>query len=675
MATTEPVTDAAAVKLQLKNRGAGPPTAAQKSAKERKKRDPVAQIEHDTSLDRDPTYVQAQAARVPKPPAFRYGTDQPSPRRPEHFFQWWVGLPKGAKDATIAYIYRNYPVIGVKTPDAKSPTGYRISSQIDKRAGSDPLTSLDDLLHNYGSGDYTIRFNQTNPSKAVCFCVIKGLRDEQHPPVVPLDTLVIEDPTNKPYIEGLRMKGIRIPGVDPINEEDQVGTAAVSQLVGTVERMMDRNAELSARANQREQPVEPPKPADGGAVAKAFDTAMAMMSASQAVQNKMLTDAVTKVQEVNAAAANPMTSLTDLAKVLKELMPQPAAASTALTAPAAPASAEKAMDPMLAIFIQRSNDLEKRLFDLQAGQMTYLQAQLTQSQAAPAVAAKQAATPAGSPTTPLEMLKELVKLKDGLGSLTGSTDREDNPTPSAGGPWWASLLQQAPGMLQSLMGVMAMYSQASYNNALARVGPGQPGAAPMLPSIPMATPAPTTDDNAPGVDDVPLPPPANSGTVLPQPGDPDMNAYHLFLSQLEQPLLQSLNNNETGDEFAEKLIGWQGQVAYDFLHGMGKENLIRVLATYRPIWQVVVSIPAKFEQFLDEFLSYGTMEQPSTPAPVAAPARAPAHPTAQPRSTPPTVEERMDQVHAIPIATSTKPSSPPARSDKPRKTTPSTPTS
>jgi hypothetical protein len=76
----------------LKNRGAGQPTAEQKSARERKKRDPIAQIEQDTSLDKDPAYVEAQAARVPKPPVFRYGTDQPSPRRPEHFFPWWCGL-------------------------------------------------------------------------------------------------------------------------------------------------------------------------------------------------------------------------------------------------------------------------------------------------------------------------------------------------------------------------------------------------------------------------------------------------------------------------------------------------------------------------------------------------------------------------------------------------------
>lgn len=665
MATTQGVTTPTGVTKKVPTGRTGRPTKAEQDARKALSRDPLASIEGDKSLDKPPTYYPDVVARVPKPPFFNFGTDQPTPRKPEHFFQWWGGLPRGAKEATIAYVYRNYPVIGIKTPDSKSPTGYRMSSQIDKRSGSDPIAGLDDLLHNYGSGDYTIRFNQTNPSKAVCFCVIKGLRDEQHPPVVPLDTLVIEDPTNKPYIEGLRMKGIRVPGVDPINEEDQVGTAAVSQLVGTVERMMDRNAELSAQANRVVQPVEPPKPPDGGAVAKAFDTAMSMMSASQAVHNQMLTDAVAKVQEVNAKAANPMTSLTELAKVLKELMPQPAAAAST----PAGASGEKAVDPMLAVFIQKSSELEKRLFDLQASEMAYLRTQLTQSQTAPAAAAaKQSPAAAGAPSTPLEMLRELVKLKDGLGSLTGSSDREDNPSHQTNpqGPWWAPLLQQAPSMMQMVMGIMAMYSQASYNNALARVAPGQPGPAPIPPSIPITAPTEETqtDDN----DVTPPPPPANAGVVLPQPGDPDMNAYHLFLSQLEQPLLQALNNNETGDAFAEKLVGWQGQVAYDFLHGMGKENLIRVLSTYRPIWQVVVSIPAKFEQFLDEFLAYG--EEPAPPPP---------HAPAPPRPTPhaPTHTDRMDGIHAAKMGDTPAPA-PTHKANgghKPPKPTPSAPTS
>ena len=587
--------------MQSKNRGAGTPTAAQKSARERKKRDPVAQIEGDTSLDKDPAYVKAQASRVPKPPHFRYGSDQPSPRRPEHFFQWWAGLPKGAKDSTIAYVYRNYPVIQIKTPDKKSPTGFKLSSQIDKRSGADPLTSLDDVLHYYGSGNYTIRFNKVDPSAAVCMCIIQGLRDEQHPPLVDLSTLAIEDPANKPYIEGLRMRGIRIPGVDPM--EDTMDSAAVDRLAGTVERMAEQNARLANRPPV-EVRREEPKPQTDGIVSKAFEASMDMMKSVSSVQSSMLNDAVKKVQEVNATATDPLAMLEKLGGVLRSLVPTPVAS----TGPSQ-------SDVMLAAAMNRSDKLETRIFEMQASQLTLLQTLLAKAQEAPtaAAAAAQAKAPAAAaaPTTPLEMLRELVKLKDGLGSLTGETERGENPAAAAaGGPWWAAALNNLPALGQVLLGIMAMYSQASYNNAIAataHAGPGQTSALPIAPTIP-TIPAP---EPAPG-DEIPSPPPG-SGTPLPTPGDSTMSAYHSFLAQLERPLRLSLENNETGDEFAEKLVEFHGQMAYDLLHNLGKDQLVQILATYPPIWQVVTAIPQKFQQFLDEFLAYGDAPEPPAP--------------------------------------------------------------
>jgi len=299
--------------------------------------------------------------------------------------------------------------------------------------------------------------------------------------------------------------------------------------------------------------------------------------------------------------------LDKLAGVLKALVPTPAP----IAIPTGPSSA----DAMLTAAIARSDKLETRIFDMQASQLTLLQTLLSKAQEAPAATAataaqaKASAAAAGAPTTPLEMLRELVKLKDGLGSLTGENDRADNPATAASGPWWAAALNNLPALAQMVMGIMAMYSTASYNNAIARIGEGQPTATPIMPAIPAAT----TAEPAPG-DEIP-PPPTDDGTPLPQPGDSTMNAYHTFLAQLQQPLRLALENNETGDEFAEKLIGWQGQVAYDLLHSLGKNQLLQILSTYPPIWRLVMAIPAKFEQFLDEFMAYGDAPEPPTPSP------------------------------------------------------------
>lgn len=601
MATIQAVTDAAERPKQPPANKGGRPTKAATAVRDRGKFDSVSQIEGDKSLDTPPAYNPDVTARVPKPPYFKYGTDQPSPRRPEHFFQWWCGLTAAAKDQTIAYVYRNYPVIQIKVPDTKSPTGFRLSSQIDKRSGNDPLTSLDDVLHFYGSGTYTIRFNQANPSKPVCMCFIQGLRDEQHPPVVDPATLAIEDPANKPYIEGLRMKGIRIPGVDPMEDTDMAAVETMDRMVGTIERLTERNAQLANRPAAPAAPVK--EPVNESIVSQALATGMGIIATASDTQNKMLEKTMEKIGQLKGDGqqqTDPLAMLDKVAGILKALAP-------AVVAPVQQTGPSQS-DMLLQAAMTRADKLETRIFDMQASQLTLLQGMLAKSQEATPAAAVQTKTaaPAGAPTTPLEMLKELVKLKDGLGSLTGGDgERADNPTSAAAGPWWASLLQNLPTLAQMGMGMMAMYSQASYNNAIAataaavQAGANPAALAPIAPTMP-TMPAP---EIAPG-DEIPTPP-VQHDAALPHPGDATMSAYHQFLAQLEKPLRLSLENNESGEEFAEKLVEFHGQMAYDLLHNLGKDQLIQILATYPPIWQVVTAIPHKFQQFLDEFMSYG----------------------------------------------------------------------
>lgn len=612
----EAVADTAPAEKRAPPGRTGGPTKAAQQARQRAKRDPLHGLESDPALDRGPEYKMEGRVEIPKPPYFRFGTDQPSPRRPEHFFQWWCGLTEAQKNKCIVYVYRNYPVIGIKVADKKSPTGFRISAQIDKRSGIDALTSLDDILHHYGSGNYTIRFNKASSDKetstAVCLCIIQGLRDEQHPPVVDLNTLVIEDPANKPYIEGLRLRGVRVPGVDPLSEEDQMGTAAVSQLVGTVERMIDRNAELSARANQPAREEKKPG-ADESIVSQALATGMKIISDASNTQSAMLKSAMDKVGEIRSAhepaptptpAPDPLAMLDKVGNLLKTMAP-PAASTTQL-------------DTLVKAALDRADKLEDKLFTLQAQQLTFFQSMLQQGQQArsadspPSKRSPESATPA----TPSEMLRELVKLKEGLGNLTGDGEHasESSPRSNPNAPWWASLLQNLPQLMQAGAAIASMVAVASYNNAIAKTGAGQP--------TPVAMPTIQPPAETEPSDELPPPPPSDGAqTNLPQPGDTTLNAYHHFLAQLEKPLLLALENNEPGDQFADKLVGWQGQVAYDLLHGLGRDSIIQIMSTYRPIWSVVSTIPAKFSQFLDEFLSYGDQEQ--TPDPSPPPSRAP----------------------------------------------------
>lgn len=619
------VTDTATAPTKVKPGGLGRPLKAAQQAKSRSRRDPLSQVEHDTSLDSAPEYPVEGRVEIPKPPHFRFGTDQPSPRRPEHFFAWWCGLTAKQKAKCLIYVYRNYPVIGIKTPDPKSPTGFRISAQIDKRSGTDVIASLDDILHLYGSGNYTIRLNQDNPNKAVCLCVIQGLRDEQHPPVVELDHLVIDDPANRPYIEGLRLRGVRVPGVDAINEEDQMGSAAVTQMVGTVEKLMDRNAELSARMSHPPQ-VEKKPTADESIVSTALATGMKIISDASATQSKMLESAMTRATAINAPSQvtpgpDPLAMLEKVGELLKAMAPTPATNS---------------LDKLIADSLQRSQELEKRLHESSSQQMSFLQNMVLKSQESqPAAASTTSVTSTSArradagqpPTTPLEMLKEMVKLKEALGNLSGDSGSSDlsSARSNPATPWWGTLLQNLPALVQMGATIASMVAVASYNNAIAKTGAGIP-----TPVAMPTLPTPDEQQEQSQLDSGELPQPPNDGTTtnLPQPGDATVNAYHIFLSALEKPLRLALENNEPGDQFAEKLVGWQGQVAYDLLHGLGRDQLIHILSTYPPIWSVVSAIPTKFSQFLDEFMSYGDGESAPTNQP---PAHQP-EPAAPPKS-------------------------------------------
>jgi hypothetical protein len=131
---------------------------------------------------------------------------------------------------------------------------------------------------------------------------------------------------------------------------------------------------------------------------------------------------------------------------------------------------------------------------------------------------------------------------------------------------------------------------AFYNLAASRVG-GQPIAPPIMEGQPEALPAPPMS------------------ATPPVPADQTLAAFHAYLAPMTAPLLASLNNGETGFEFAEKLSDWAGRNTYDYLRELGPDKLLGIMSTYQPIWGAVSKIPARFTTFLQEFFAYGEADQ------------------------------------------------------------------
>jgi len=211
--------------------------------------------------------VKTDLPPIPKPPYFKFTSTAPKGQRPDDFFGWWVGLDVQYQERLTAYVYRNWPTIQIRVPAKKSATGFRVSCQIDKLLGNQPIGSIEDLIHRYGCGDYTVRLNdQIGERGSIALCIIKGERDLQdHPPVIHPGTLMLDDPANGSYIEFLRLKGADLPGLERI-EDMRTDTSASDRLAETVERMADQNIRLAGEAvkaaGKQEKPPEQARSSD-----------------------------------------------------------------------------------------------------------------------------------------------------------------------------------------------------------------------------------------------------------------------------------------------------------------------------------------------------------------------------------------------------------------------------
>ena len=110
-----------------------------------------------------------------------------------------------------------------------------------------------------------------------------------------------------------------------------------------------------------------------------------------------------------------------------------------------------------------------------------------------------------------------------------------------------------------------------------------------------------------------------------------------FLRAIERPLINHLNDStKTGEDFAFWVKDGYGDIGYQAAREKGKDGLMKMLMSYRPIAEVIQQIPERSLQFIDEFL---TAEEPEEP-PVVEPGRsfvAPAEGAAQVVDVPPVV--------------------------------------
>lgn len=520
-------------------------------------------------------------------PHFKYGWDSPAGRRPNDFFAWSRSLTGDQKQRLLLYGYRLYPVGRSLTrgKDGKE----RATTQIFKVAGEDIYADLEAFKRQWGSGDYMLLLNeQVHQHKTVARCQIRITEMQEYPPVIPdLGWLDLSIPANKSFIDSLRLRGVEIPG-DPERRRDHeqeeademANTQAVEALTGTVDRLTERVIKSAEERAQQERPAAVGSTIEGQAQVKVVE-----------IMSKAALDSIELVRDSMKANDRPRTSpvaeLKEIVEVVRDV-------ATAIRP-------EKDSSPglLMGLFqtaMGREAELNQKLQTLQAAQIASLEARMERllarqetAQAHPAPAANQGL---------LGQLKEMSLVKDALRDFLGLEEEEG---PAARGPRAPSLLEslvaQAPAILQGLGSLASSAAAAWHNAAVARTGQGTPIAVPVLiaePEVPQA-------ELPPGAAATPAESPEE---IQRRTQQAQLKAMQTALRELEEPLNKALEEGQTGDQFAENLIGYKNRLAYEQIRELGREMIVILVQSYLPkVWETILRAPQHFETFISEFLN------------------------------------------------------------------------
>lgn len=513
-------------------------------------------------------------------PKFKYGYDQPVNSRPGDFFSWWGSLSSDLQHRLICYVYRVWPVGGELRQHPKThKTSF--TTQIAKVAGEDPIKDLEEFKRRYGSGDYNLILNeQVHQRKTITRCAIRIREMEEYPPCIPdIKWLDLTDPANTSYIESLRLKGVEIPGDKSRGREqeerdDMAVTEAVTELAGTVK---DLTRQAVAAAQHR--PEAPAPSMDSQAQLKAID----LVQQAGTTACEIVKTAAQQMGQMQQRSSSPATDLAAVAGVLKDL-------ASALR----PEKADNPIDSVLKLLntaAEKEDNLHKQIMNLQQVQIAQLQAavdrMLSERQTAAAVA--------NPPMT--AQIKEMAEMKKLLRDFLDMGE-EDEDKPSRGsrsGGLLEAAVNNAPGILTAIGGIVSGIAAAAHNAAVARTGQGTP-----IP-VPPPAPIPQPGELAPG----------SMETTTAQGVSPEVQMQiHQQVQALTGPLVKALNEDKTGDEFAEILIEYAGRNTYDQLSALGKNGILMLLQVYaREVYALVMSMPARFDGFLDEFLDYDALNE------------------------------------------------------------------
>lgn len=534
-------------------------------------------------------------------PATRFFSDShvSLTHKPMSFIHYLGRIKKDPELASrlVLYVYRNWPVVD------------RQQGSVDNNKAIDvtdtAFESLQDILHRYGTGDYTIYLKdvaQKGERKNVCSCFYSSPRElDNFPPVLDIsgggiNDLVLDDPKNRSYLEWRRRKGLPIPGEnmgaitqaqERASEEEMANNSTVETLTGLVERLVDKNLE-DRPANNPPPAYPPPMPfhdmedeiasrseEQGGAAA------VEVLKRASEIGMGMISQAVDRATSLQTSTQDPVAQLKGLADAVSSLVPK---------------QDNSAIMAVLEDVRRRGEKLEERLaqsekekFELVRGFTEKLQT-------------------AAAPQSLEQQLNGIVSLKKTLKSIMSDDEDEDEDGEDRRGrrdkePWYAQFL---PLAIPAGMFLMNSVNTLMHNAAVAKTGQGQPEHPPAIPTeaLPDAVrdqmahvQSPAGPGNPQVINHNPNPNPGG-----PSPMDIQKQQVRMFLNAVKAPILHHLNSDLSGHDFAEWLIGGYGSMVYEQVRSLGPQQIRAAIAELTPDLEANLrTIPEKAESFLEEF--------------------------------------------------------------------------
>lgn len=531
-------------------------------------------------MGRPPNPDKEKIPHLDKPPGFH-----PQPLK---WLKYWQDMNKKFPNRIEVYAYRTYPVtdrvkLGLPKNIAKIPEPFDAVTQGELE---------EEIIHRWGSGGYKFILHDGALGKAVVDTTI-SVDDRDHPPLVDLDEVELNNPQNRDFIASLKRRGVVIPGEPQLtnakDEEDMAAATAVSALSEAVSslagKVMENADKRVSESNNRPEAAPAPNPD-----VETTNRSVKMMADTADASRRMMADTITEVMKLATRESDTGEKMKAIVELVKALQPATQSTQPQTDNPESARLREDLKSAMNLIAQMRDQEMQALRREIQELRTSTTAAQTT--------AAGVAIRPPGSESSnPISQLKEILSVADQVRNLSGGAAEE--AADKAAGPWWVPLATMA---MPLIAGAMNAIQGIVYNMALSKTGQGQ--AAPPVPIQPPEMPG--YEAEQPQQPGMPMPPVVGAQPQQ-QPQDAGVNPMNMiltFLHELEQPLLSALDRGDSGDMFAEALINFKGRMPYNFLKEQGKEVVMKLLRSYPPIWNKVQLSFSSFNTFLDEFLAY-----------------------------------------------------------------------